>query len=44
MSKQEHERGRDARTGRIITVQEAHHRPSTTVVESYKVGEKGPRN
>lgn len=38
-----HERGRDARTGRIIPVSEARRRPSTTVVETYKVGKKGPR-
>ena len=40
----EHQRGRDARTGRIIPVAEALRRPSTTVVETYKVGKKGPRN
>lgn len=44
MSKPTYERGRDARTGRIIPVQEAQRRPSTTVVETYKVGKNGPRN
>lgn len=44
MSKNEHERGRDARTGRIIPVQEAQRRPSTTVVETYRTGKKGPKN
>lgn len=39
-----HERGRDARTGRIIPVSVALRRPATTVVETYKVGKKGPRN
>ncbi len=39
-----HQRGRDARTGRIIPVAVALRRPATTVVETYKVGRKGPRN
>lgn len=39
-----HERGRDARNGQFIPVQEAQRRPSTTVVETYKVGKNGPRD
>ena len=41
---EEHERGRDARTGHFIPVDVAQRRPSTTVVETYKVGKNGPRN
>lgn len=40
----EYQRGRDARTGRIIPVSVALRRPSTTVVETYKTGKKGPKN
>lgn len=40
----EHKRGRDARTGQIISVKEANRRPATTVVETYKTGKKGPKN
>lgn len=39
-----HERGRDAKTGRIIPVKEAERRPSTTVVETYKTDKNGPKN
>lgn len=39
-----HERGRDAGSGQFIPVQVAERRPSTTVVETYKVGKNGPRN
>ncbi|WP_262709902.1 hypothetical protein [Flagellimonas onchidii] len=31
-------RGRDARNGQFITIKEAKRRPSTTVVETIKVG------
>ena len=31
-------RGRDARTGQFIPIKEAERRPSTTVVETIKVG------
>lgn len=41
---EEHERGRDARTGQFVPVDVAQRRPATTVVESYKVGKKGPKN
>lgn len=41
---EEHERGRDAGTGQFIPVREAERRPKTTVVETYKVGKKGPRS
>ena len=44
MSKGTHERGRDAKTGRIIPVEVARRRPATTVVEVYKTGKKGPKN
>jgi hypothetical protein len=30
--------GRDARTGRFISIEEANRRPSTTVIEKVKVG------
>lgn len=39
-----HERGRDARTGEFIPVRVAERRPNTTVVETYRVGPKGPKN
>lgn len=39
-----HERGRDAGNGQFIPVKEAERRPSTTVVETYKTGKKGPKN
>jgi len=39
-----HQRGRDAGTGRIITVKEAERRPRETVVETYKTGKQGPKN
>lgn len=32
------QKGRDARTGRFIPIEEANRRPSTTVVEKVKVG------
>ena len=41
---EQHERGRDARTGQFIPVDVAQRRPSTTVVEHYHVGKKGPRD
>ena len=31
-------RGRDARTGKFITIKEARRRPNTTVIETIKVG------
>lgn len=31
-------RGRDAKTGQFITIKEAEKRPSTTVIETIKVG------
>jgi hypothetical protein len=34
--------GRDARTGQIIPVREAHRRPSTTVVETVPVRKPAP--
>ncbi|WP_268992467.1 hypothetical protein [Sphingomonas sp. Leaf21] len=40
----EFKRGRDARTGQIITVKEANRRPANTVVETYKTGKNGPKN
>ncbi|WP_298196608.1 hypothetical protein [Novosphingobium sp.] len=43
-AKNQHERGRDARTGQFIPVSEAERRPRTTVVETYKTGKHGPRN
>lgn len=43
-TRNQHERGRDARTGQFIPVHEANHRPSTTVVETYRTGKNGPRN
>lgn len=39
-----HERGRDAGSGQFIPVKVATHRPRTTVVETYHVGKKGPRD
>jgi hypothetical protein len=44
MSKNTHERGRDAGTGQFIPVKVAERRPKTTVVETYKTGKKGPKN
>ncbi len=44
MSKPTYERGRDAITGRIIPADVARRRPRTAIVETYKVGKKGPRN
>ena len=38
-----HERGRDAGNGQFIPAEEADHRRDA-VVETYKVGKKGPRN
>lgn len=32
------EKGRDAKTGRFIPIEEAKRRPSTTVIEKVKVG------
>lgn len=32
------QKGRDARTGRFISIEEANRRPSTTVIEKVKVG------
>ncbi|MFC4193230.1 hypothetical protein ACFQFS_09570 [Novosphingobium lubricantis] len=40
----QHERGRDARTGQFIPVDVAQRRPATTVVERYKTGKNGPKN
>lgn len=40
----DHKRGRDARTGEFVPVKVAVRRPSTTVVETYKTGKKGPKN
>lgn len=31
-------RGRDAKTGRFISIKEANKRPSTTIIETVKVG------
>ncbi len=38
------QKGRDAKTGRFIPIEEANRRPSTTVVEKVKVGPVKHRN
>lgn len=38
------QKGRDAKTGRFISIEEANRRPSTTVVEKVKVGPTKHRN
>lgn len=38
------QKGRDAKTGRYISIEEANRRPSTTVVEKVKVGPTKHRN
>jgi hypothetical protein len=44
LTKNTHQRGRDAGTGKFIPVPVAQNRPKTTVVETYKTGKKGPKN
>lgn len=36
-------RGRDAKTGQFIPIREAEKRPSTTIIETIKVGPKKKR-
>lgn len=38
------QKGRDAKTGRFISIEEANRRPNTTVVEKVKVGPTKHRN
>ena len=37
-------KGRDAKTGKFISIKEAHKRPSTTVIEKVKVGRTKKRS
>lgn len=41
MSNAKHQRGRDAITGRIVSVEEARRRPKTTTVETFKKDKNG---
>lgn len=43
-SSNQHQRGRDAKTGQFVPVDVAKRRPATTVVEKYKTGKNGPKN